>query len=112
MTLKDGSKMPVTASEAKPQPTTEARLASIEKTLNANAAKADEAEDGEDYELFTGNNAPRSVQIAAAEKLIASEKANRKRKAANASVFERIGEQTQVKRRSTDEELEIEFNLE
>ena len=110
MTLKDGSKMPVTAFEAKPASTTEARLAAVEKTLSANAAKADDS-DGEDHELFTGNKAPRSVQIAQAELLLASEKANKKRKAANASVFERIGEQTHYKRRSTDAELDIEFNM-
>ena len=110
MTLKDDSKMPVTASEAKPASTTEARLAAVEKTLSANAAKADDS-DGEDYELFTGNKAPRSVQIAQAELLLASEKANKKCKAANASVFERIGEQTNYKRRSTDAEIDIEFNM-
>jgi hypothetical protein len=112
MTLEDGSKRLVTTSEAKRASTTEARLANIEKTLSANAAEADDEEDGDDYELFAGNNAPRSVQIAQAEMILASEKSNRKRKAANASVFERIKDQTKIKRRSTDEELEIEFNLE
>jgi hypothetical protein len=111
MTLKDGTKMPVTTVEKKTPPaTTETRLALIEKHLTANATSIDDrGSDGEDeeLELFTGGGAPKSVKIAAAKKRKRDLSVN------TVSVFDRLSDARGCPmRRSTDAELEEEFNRE
>jgi hypothetical protein len=116
MTLKDGSKLPVVATVKKSEGTTEARLAVLEKNLTAHSAKADEEqEDGDDMELFTGNGAPKAAQILAAQKLLASEAATKRKRVHCANVFDRLGNSdpsnpSKNMRCSTDAELEAEFN--
>jgi hypothetical protein len=117
MTLKDGSKLPVTATTKKVEVTTEARLAVLEKSLTVHSAKADEEqEDGDDMELFTGNGAPKAAQIQAAHKLLASEAALKRKRVHWTNVFDRLGNSDPSNpsktRRSTDAELEAEFNME
>jgi hypothetical protein len=119
MRLKDGTDLPVLPAAKKTEGTTEARLAILEKQITANSANAkgeEEQSDGEDLELFTGNNAPRSAQILAAQKLLANEASKRKR-ANSANVFDRLGKNdpyypNKVHRTkfSTEAELESEFN--
>ena len=113
MTLKDGTKMPVTAAEKKvPAVSTEKRIEQLEKQLGkkvekqVNAALAiQEESDGDDLELFT-SGAPRCVKLAAISK-----KRERELSIYTASVFERMAG-SDCKRRSTKQELEDEFNLE
>jgi hypothetical protein len=117
MTLKDGSKLPVVATIKKVEVTTEARLAILEKSLTAHSAKMDEEqEDGDDMELFTGNGAPKAAQILAAQKLLASEAAGKRKRVHWTNVFDRLGKNDPTNpsknRRSTDAELEAEFNME
>jgi hypothetical protein len=108
MTLKDGSTMPVVAAEKKTPPvSTETRLAQLEKKVANAVSKAREDSDGDDdLELFQGG-APKSVKLAAIQK-----KRERELSINTASVFERLSGPSAKKRRSTDEELEAEFNLE
>jgi hypothetical protein len=102
MTLKDGSKMPVTAAEKKvPEVSTEKRLEQLEKQIHA-AKSTREDSDGDDLELFTGG-APKCVKLAAISK-----KRERELNIHTASVFERM--QPSYKRRSTEQELDEEFN--
>jgi hypothetical protein len=106
MTLKDGSKMPVTAAEKKiPEVSTEKRLEQLEKQINNAINATREDSDGDDLELFTGG-APKSVKLAAISK-----KRERELSIHTASVFERMAGPSS-KRRSTDQELDDEFNQE
>lgn len=116
VTGKDGAKVPVTATVK--ADSTQKRLAQIEKQLSANQVDAvdDDSEDGDDLELFVGNKAPKSVQIAAAEKVLKRLKESSKRKrVCTAHVFDRLGRgnsENPVKtRRSSEEELNDELEI-
>jgi hypothetical protein len=119
MRLKDGTDLPVLPSAKKTEGTTEARLAILEKQITANSANAkgeEEQSDGEDLDLFIGNGAPKSAQILAAQKLLASEASKRKR-VNSANVFDRLGKndpnnpnKTSRAKYSTDAEIDAEFN--
>lgn len=112
MTLKDGSSMPVVAVDKKTPATvvsTESRLAQLEKKVMAAITTGKAESDGEDdLELF-GGGAPKCVKIAAADK-----KRKRELSANTVSVFNRMspGKGPSTKRRSTEQEIDDEFNQE
>jgi hypothetical protein len=84
-----------------PEVSTEKRLEQLEKQVHA-AKSTREESDGDDLELFTGG-APKCVKLAAISK-----KRERELNIHTASVFERM--QPSYKRRSTEQELDEEFN--
>jgi hypothetical protein len=116
MTLKDGSKLDVKAPGHKVEGSTAARLAVLEKQIVANAAIVDDDDsdesDGEEGDLFAGHGKPKSVQLAAAKKLLKDHKDGKRKRVNTAHVFDRLGGRSQVKaRRSTDAELDLELEI-